>query len=85
MQVNVAPGPVIQFSLVGLARKEQVQGCIGNKGWAVEPVDQEAIYDVGLVSQRIQPASDSLDASYLTECEQFAVLSCGVDGERVGL
>ena len=84
VQLNGAPGPVIQFPLVGFARKEAVQGCVGNKGWLVESVDKEAIYDVGLVSQRIQPAGDSLDASYLTECEQFAFLICGVDGPEDG-
>ena len=54
--VQLNPGPVIPFPLVGFARKEAVQGCVGNKGWLVESVDKEAIYDVGLVSQS-NPAS----------------------------
>ena len=80
VKVDLAPDSVIHFPLVGLASKEEVEGGVGNEGRAMEPVDQEAIYDVGLVSQRLDPAGDSGDAFYLAECEQFAAVDYGVDG-----
>ena len=69
IQVDLAPGPVFQFPLVGLAGKEPVESRVGNKGWLMEPVDQEAVDDVRLVSETIEPAGDSTDASYMAECE----------------
>ena len=82
VQFDLASGSVIQFPLVGLTGKEKVDGGVGNEGWAMEPVDQEAICDVGLVSQRVDPAGNSGDASYLAECEQFAAVGYGVDREE---